>query len=133
MASRLGGRLVSGRRWAFVRERASGRKAYIDIREERVAPARARLAWPERSPYLIPMTDRVTDRDIARGERRRRNWPVVIRPLGVMPSDDLADALTAEERIALVWTLSARMWELTGRPFPTYARADIPVSVVRGR
>ncbi len=64
---------------------------------------------------------------------RARDWSVRIRPLAEPEPDDLADSTTAEERLALVWTLSKRMWELTGRPFPAYERSQIPVRVFRGQ
>lgn len=47
--------------------------------------------------------------------------------LGEEPGDNLAEMTTAEERVAMVEVLSARMWELTGRPSPTYTRATMPV------
>ena len=31
----------------------------------------------------------------------------------------------------MVWLLSARMWELTGRPFPSYRRDEMPGQVIR--
>lgn len=45
--------------------------------------------------------------------------------------DDLSDSTTAAERFAMVALLSERMWELTGRPVPSYSRAEIPARVVR--
>lgn len=45
--------------------------------------------------------------------------------------DDLSDSTTVEERLLMVDALSKRMWELTGRPVPTYLRAKIPTKVVR--
>jgi hypothetical protein len=60
---------------------------------------------------------------------RRREWPVRIFRLGDEPPDDLSST-TAEERIAMVAELSARMWELTGRPLPSYTRATMPVRIV---
>jgi len=62
---------------------------------------------------------------------RRRGWPVRILPLGEEPPDDLSPSTTPEQRIALVWELSARMRELTGPPLPSYTRATIPVRVIR--
>lgn len=73
------------------------------------------------------------DRNVDSRARQRRHWPVTVRRLSDESSDDLSGVLTAEERIALVWTLSERMWELTGRPLPTYTRAEIPVTVKRLR
>jgi len=31
----------------------------------------------------------------------------------------------------MVWELTRRMWSLTGRAWPEYARADLPVRVIR--
>jgi len=33
----------------------------------------------------------------------------------------------------MVARLSHRMWELTGRPFPTYSRDAMPVRILRAR
>lgn len=62
-----------------------------------------------------------------------RNWTVRIQPLGADSSDDLTGVISAEERIALVWTLTERMWKISGRPLPVYSRAEMPVVVVRLR
>lgn len=62
---------------------------------------------------------------------RRRAWPVRIYRLGEEPGEDLSSVTTPEERIAMVWELSARMWELTGRPLPSYTRGAMPGRVIR--
>jgi hypothetical protein len=62
---------------------------------------------------------------------RRRGWPVRILRLGDDSPDDLSPVTTPEERIAMVWELSARMRELTGQSLPTYTRGTIPVRVIR--
>lgn len=51
--------------------------------------------------------------------------------LGEEPSDDISESTTIDERFAMVWTLSERMWLWTGRPLPVYARAEMPVRLVR--
>jgi len=61
----------------------------------------------------------------------RREWPVRIYRLGDEPPDDLSGVTTPAERVAMVWELSARMWELTGRPSPLYTRATMPGLVIR--
>jgi hypothetical protein len=58
-------------------------------------------------------------------------WPIRVYRLGEEPGDDLSAVTTAAERLAMVWTLRDRMWGLTGKPLPTYCRADIPIHVVR--
>jgi hypothetical protein len=63
-------------------------------------------------------------------ESDARAWAMRIFPLGSEPSDDLSATTTAEERLRMVWTLTARMWELTGQPLPAYRRAEMPVKVV---
>ncbi len=63
----------------------------------------------------------------------RSEWPVrvVASHDASASSENLAGTLPPAELVALVWELSARMWELTGRPQPTYTRGSIPVRVVR--
>lgn len=51
--------------------------------------------------------------------------------LGEEPGDDLSASTSVEQRLAMVAALSRRMWELSGRPFPRYERAAIPVRVIR--
>lgn len=52
--------------------------------------------------------------------------PVRVYRLGAEPRDDLSELTTPEERIAMVWDLTARAWALTGRPFPDYERHRMP-------
>ena len=61
----------------------------------------------------------------------RTNWPVRILVPGEQSIDDLSASTTPEARLEMVWVLSRRMWELTGRPSPLTARADLPVRIVR--
>lgn len=62
----------------------------------------------------------------------RRNWQAHVYRLGEEPpGDDLSAVTTPEQRIEMVWELSARMWELTGRPVPSYTRAEMPGRVIR--
>lgn len=51
--------------------------------------------------------------------------------LGQEPADDLSSLTTAEQRLAMVALLTHRMWELTGRPVPSYQRASMPGRVLR--
>ena len=60
-----------------------------------------------------------------------KKWPVRVYRLGQEPGDDLSNLTTAEERLAMVWDLTARAWQLTGVPLPTYRRSEIPVRVIR--
>ena len=49
--------------------------------------------------------------------------------LGEEPLDDLTRTTTAEERLEMVEALSVEAWTLTGKPFPSYARHEMPVSL----
>jgi len=64
-------------------------------------------------------------------ERLRRRWSVKVYRLGEEPGDDLSALSTPEQRLAMVTELSRRMWELTGRPMPSYPRAAMPVRILR--
>jgi len=62
----------------------------------------------------------------------RRNWQAHVFRLGEEPpGDDLSAVTTAEQRLEMVWELTAWMWELSGQPLPSYSRADMPVRVIR--
>jgi len=45
--------------------------------------------------------------------------------------DDLSSSTTVQERVAMVAVLSRRMWEITGQPWPSYSRSEIPVTLAR--
>lgn len=51
-------------------------------------------------------------------------------PLGGEPREDAGAGMNAAERLALVADLSREMWALTGRPVPTYTRAEMPVAMI---
>lgn len=59
----------------------------------------------------------------------RRSWPVRVFTLGGEPGDDLSEVTTAEQRLAMVWPLTLEAWALAGRPLPSYARHETPISV----
>jgi hypothetical protein len=77
------------------------------------------------SARIEPMAD-----DPPAAEERKRAaraaWPIVRFRLGEEPSDDLSEVTTPAERIAMMWGLAESAWKLAGRPWPTYARQDIP-------
>lgn len=68
-------------------------------------------------------------------EPRRVREGMVVRKyrLGEEPSDDLSAETTVDERFAMVWELSERMWRWTGQSLPEYTRATMPVTVIRRR
>jgi hypothetical protein len=51
--------------------------------------------------------------------------------LGAEPSDDLSATSTAEERLAMMEPLALAAFALSGRPLPTYRRAESPVALRR--
>lgn len=61
----------------------------------------------------------------------RRTASARVFRLGEEPNDDLSATTTPEERLAMVDVLSRRMWELSGRPMPSYTRRSMPVAVRR--
>lgn len=61
----------------------------------------------------------------------RRGATARVFRLGEEPVDDLSASTSVEQRLAMVATLSRRMWELTGQPFPRYERSDMPGRVIR--
>ena len=66
-----------------------------------------------------------------RGHRGSDRRPVRVYRLGAEPRDDLSDTTTVSQRLEILRELTERAWRLTGRPFPTYKRHDIPVRVTR--
>jgi hypothetical protein len=58
-------------------------------------------------------------------------WTARVYRLGEEPGDNLSAQSTPEQRLAMVTVLTRRMWELTGRPLPSYQRAAMPGRVVR--
>jgi hypothetical protein len=69
-----------------------------------------------------------SDPDEAREARRRARarWPIRRYRLGEEPPDDLSDATTAAERIAMMWPLALAAWRLAGRRLPDYDRRTMP-------
>ena len=57
--------------------------------------------------------------------------PARILQLADHQLDDLSQVTSAAERVAMVAVLSKRMWEITGRAFPSYTRSEMPVKLVR--
>ena len=69
---------------------------------------------------------------MSKGENRGvPGWPVCVHQLGQDAGDDLTETTTPEQRLAMVWELTARAWMLTGVAIPTYRRSETPVRVLR--
>ncbi len=47
--------------------------------------------------------------------------------LGEEPPDQLLARTTTAERFAMVWELTLAAWAFTGKPLPSYTRAEMPV------
>ncbi|MGQ0766046.1 MAG: hypothetical protein ACT4OZ_10305 [Gemmatimonadota bacterium] len=56
----------------------------------------------------------------------RKRMTVRVVPLRSDEAGDCRVGGTAEERLLLLAELSRRMWELSGKPLPTYTRSTIP-------
>lgn len=56
----------------------------------------------------------------------RAAWPIRRYRLGEEPPDDPAGTTTPAERLAMMWQLAREGWLLSGRPLPTYDRANLP-------
>lgn len=62
----------------------------------------------------------------------RRSWQARVYRLGEEPpADDLSAVTTPEQRLDMVWELTAWMWELSGQPLPSYSRSEMPIRVIR--
>lgn len=59
----------------------------------------------------------------------RRHMTVRVTPLRDHVAGPSA-AETAEDRLALLDTLSRESWELTSLPVPTYTRSEMPIRVL---
>jgi hypothetical protein len=63
--------------------------------------------------------------------QKRREMTVRVVPLQSAAAGDGRVGGTADERLKLLEELSRQMWIQTGRPFPTYTRAEMPVRVIK--
>lgn len=61
----------------------------------------------------------------------RNPWFAQVFRLADAPGDDLSASTTPAARFEMVAILSARMWELTGKPVPAYSRDTLPFRFVR--
>jgi hypothetical protein len=60
----------------------------------------------------------------------RASWPIRVYRLGNEPGDDLSSTTTAEERLAMVWSLTLEAWAVAGKPLPSYSRSETPIRAV---
>lgn len=72
--------------------------------------------------------------DEEREKRRaaRANWPIVKTTLEEQGRDDDISAFTTmEQRLEMMFALSAHSWTMSGREWPAYSRADMPTRIIR--
>jgi hypothetical protein len=71
--------------------------------------------------------------DAERAERAlaRATWPGLVTTLQGQADAAIVLHGTAEERIAMLWRVTRDAWASSGRPRPTYARAEMPTRIVR--
>ena len=77
--------------------------------------------------------ERDSDRARAARAARRGTWPIRRYALGEEPDDDLNGQTTAAQRVGMMWQLAKDAWASTGRPLPSYTRAEMPGRIIRGR
>lgn len=75
--------------------------------------------------------------DPGEAERRKRAAAraarVTIRKDGQGPAEGDPVHLTPEQSVSLVYELTLTAWTLSGKPFPQYTRATMPIRLVTGK
>lgn len=61
----------------------------------------------------------------------RGTWPIRRFLTHDAPSPDLTATTSPAERLAMVQRLTLDAWAMSGRPLPSYGRADMPGRVIR--
>ena len=72
------------------------------------------------------------DRDAEERRLARANWPIRRVPLGEKTSEIIVGK-TPSELFAMVHQLTLDAWAMSGKPMPTYSRAEIPIRILRRR
>jgi len=67
----------------------------------------------------------------ARAEARAA-WPLRRTTLSEQDDAGLVRTGTPAERIAMVWRITLDVWACSGRPMPSYTRAEMPGKFIRG-
>jgi len=65
----------------------------------------------------------------ARAEERRRTTTVKVVSLSEQKIDPFP--VSGVEGISLAWQISKQAWSLSGKPWPAYDRANIPIRLVK--
>ena len=75
----------------------------------------------------------MTEAEEARERRAagRSSWPIRRLTLAEEGQDSGVADCTGDERLAMMWTLAVDAWASSGNPWPEYARADAPGTVIR--
>lgn len=70
--------------------------------------------------------------EVARRAAARAGWAGRLTTLAASDGEeDLSATTTPEQRLAMMWELALGAWSLTGQPFPTYTRAEMPCRIIR--
>lgn len=85
-----------------------------------------RLASLAEPRYDLVVTD---DEDARR--RARAQWPGALTSLGNQSDAAIVRHGTPGERIAMVWRVTLDAWASSGRPIPSYSRANMPGRLTR--
>jgi hypothetical protein len=72
-----------------------------------------------------------TDPDRAARALRRASWPGAVTTLDDQTDAALVPDATPARRIAMVWQITLDVWAASGRPLPSYTRAEMPGRLIR--
>jgi len=90
----------------------------------------AELVTAKHDPAGVRSSDDRLPQRIHEPKPRRVGMTMEFVPLSAASTSNLDRTTTAEQRLALVDTLTREGWALAGRPLPTYRRAETPIRVV---
>jgi hypothetical protein len=97
----------------------------------RAAGTRGRLAVGRRPCHDRRAVTVPTDPDRAARALRRASWPGAVTTLDDQTDAALVREATPARRIAMVWQVTLDVWASSGRPLPSYTRAEMPSHLIR--
>jgi len=92
----------------------------------------ARLTGLRHTPSMPADSDPKDDEARAERAQARASWPIRRTTLAEQDDAGLVLSGTPAERIAMVWRITLDVWASSGRPMPTYTRAEMPGQFIRG-
>jgi len=69
--------------------------------------------------------------DEAARKRARAKWPGALTTLARQSDAAIVRHGTPGERVAMVWQVTLDVWASSGRPLPSYERANMPGQLFR--